>query len=830
MLNRVLLIWRTQFGHYRQHPAQGLFLLIGLSLGVAILLGTLIVSSAAKSSFESAQKTVGGQIVATIRPINGQKTLPESTYVTLRRNGFTQIIPQVEGQVRLENTRFMSVLGIDIFALMQSSSGQPKNNDQGVDDGALSLLSFSFEPYQALVSQTLAKLHNLTNGDTIKLIDGQTLPIIKVVSNDFGSGYNLLCDLRCAQGLLSLPAQLTSIALTAHPDNIEQLKALLPADTALIFPRKNAENTALTDAFFLNITAVSFLAFLVGCFIAFNAVRFSVLQRMNMVQQLRLVGVTFSEIAFALLLELLTWAFLASIVGCLLGWIIAGFLLPAAGLTLAQLFQGKNLLMLGEISDWWSYALLISLIATATATVQPFWQLAKQQPLQSRTESASKSYLGYFGLVTLIAGGLLTLLPHSQTLGFVIAACWFIGGTLLVPGTLVLLYGWLSKSRKLLYYPKLQWAVADGKFNLNKMSVAMMAFTVAIAAGIAITTMVSSFRLALEDYLNQALSEDLYLMPDRAQVVDIKQFLDQREDVALAYRFYHTVTMLNTGNKSVKSGVRGLSNHKLRQNSISLEKQVDQLWPKFQQRKGILINQTLAFQQQLQVGDTVFLKVKDSEVEAQILGVFFSYGSTSSSLIIDQQWFKAIWPKVDTVEIGVFQQDDGNVDDLIGALKDNFQLKTHHSIKPQEMKALAMRIFKQTFQVTQLLIVFTLLIAAIGIYCACYSAQLDKQHQLTLLKVLGIKNSEIAGLSLLQLFFNAVVASLIAIPLGIIIAWASVHIVLQYSFGWHFAIVPQATMLVGIVASAIGIALLAGLIPLYSLSKKTVMSAFRESV
>ena len=103
MLARVFLIWRTFLSHYRQHPTQGLFLLIGLSLGVAMLLGTLIVGSAAKTAFLSAQKLVGGQVVANITSVTGQRTMSENIYVKLRRNGITKAIPRVEGFLRLDN-------------------------------------------------------------------------------------------------------------------------------------------------------------------------------------------------------------------------------------------------------------------------------------------------------------------------------------------------------------------------------------------------------------------------------------------------------------------------------------------------------------------------------------------------------------------------------------------------------------------------------------------------------------------------------------------------------------------------------------------------------
>ncbi|MCG8603498.1 ABC transporter permease, partial [bacterium] len=135
----------------------------------------------------------------------------------------------------------------------------------------------------------------------------------------------------------------------------------------------------------------------------------------------------------------------------------------------------------------------------------------------------------------------------------------------------------------------------------------------------------------------------------------------------------------------------------------------------------------------------------------------------------------------------------------------------------------------QTFQATNLLTLFTLLIAAVGIYCAYYAAEVDRERHLTLLRVLGVNNREITQLSLLQLFFNAFVACVIALPLGVLIAWVSVHVILQYSFGWHFNLSYRPGYLAGILVAGILVALSAGFIPLYRSSKKTIITAFRKT-
>ena len=842
MLARVFLIWRTFLSHYRQHPAQGLFLLIGLSLGVAMLLGILIVSSAAKTAFLSAQKLVGGQVVANIIPVTGARTLSEKIYVELRRNGITKAIPRVEGFLRLDNGAFLSIQGVDAFSQMQWSartSSKPSPQETKPFDrrfglpgkqnvsSQLDIISFSFPPYRSLISEAYAKVLDVKDGDTLVLDDGRPLPAIRIVPNDFGIGYSLLCDLRCAQELLSRPGELTSIVLTeVNPAATTKIKALLPKGTALRFPKKSAENQALNDAFFLNLTAVAFLAFLVGCFIAFNAVRFSVLQRLIIVRQLRLCGVTLREVSLALLMELILWALLASVIGCLLGWLLAGFLMPGVGLTLAQIFQGKNILEITAVQNWWLLALAISLIATATATIRPFWQLAHHKPLQSDALKKSNLSLNYIAIFLLLAGGLLTLLPQSQLLGFLVSACWILGAALLIPGGLLLLYSWLGRFKGLVNFPKLHWAIQDGKFSHARLSVAIMAFTIAIAAGIAITTMVGSFRYAFEGFLEKTLSEDLFLRPSSTDHEEIKNFLDEQTDVAFVSGFYVNRAFIGEQICSVF----GLANNIHPQSSISLEKQAPQLWQKFHNRHGVLVNQTLAFQQELKLGDKFNTTINKKPLEVEVLGIYLNYGDPKAAFGMDKEWLLELRPDLQSSGMGVYMQAGKSVDKLLESLKSRFNLMTHQYIKPQEIKVLALKTFNQTFLATNLLTIFTLLIAAVGIYCACYAAEVDRERQLTLLKLLGIKNLELTLLSMLQLFFNSFVACLVALPLGLLIAWVSVHIILQYSFGWHFNLSYQPLKIAAILIIAILVALSAGLIPLYRLGRKTVITAFREAI
>lgn len=839
MLRRLLLLWWTLLSHYKKHPAQLIFLLIGLSLGVAMLLATLIVSAVAKDSFLSAQQSLGFQASAIILPVQGRQSFPEDVYIKLRLAGVTDVIPVVEGRIKTSQGQYLTLQGIDAFSLLhQSSDSQTvtRNNPWNKAGSALELsenktaqlmLEFSFSPYSALFSESYGKVHHLSDGMTVSLSNGEVLPPLRQVNDDAGLGYYLLCDVRCAQQYLNYKARLTSILVTSLNDSsLDTVLNLLGPEARLVFPDTTVNSSAFSDAFLLNLVAIGYLAFLVGIFIAFNAVRFSVLQRATLIRQLRLVGATAHEVFIALMFELLGWAVVTSFIGCILGWSLASLILPSVGYTLKQLFFSNNILLISEIYSWWGLALVISIGATIIATLYPFWKLSQQKPLESERIQNQSSQRLNLAIVVLITGGIMTLLPPSQTLGLLITACLFIGGALLIPTFIGLFYQLFSQVPSLENFPRWHWLVNDGKYYSNRHSIAMMALTVAIAASISITIMIGSFRVTFSNYLEQSLAESLYFRLNETQVTDIETFLGTRGDVSLTYRFY----LFDIGIENQSGFVRGMSDHRLRHDSVPLEQQAADVWQRFHKREGVLINQAAALAFKLNTGDSINVTINQKKLGLDVLGVYYSYGSLKPAIVIDDQWLLAIQPDLVSTRLGVFAAPDTDIDPLLENLIQRFNLQSHNYIKPNQLKLMAFTLFEQTFKATSLLSLVILLIAAIGVYSANFIGQKDRVGQLTLLRIIGLNSRELFFLSWLQVLINSLIVCLVTLPLGILIAWTSVNLVLRYSFGWYFPLYIEPLPLLSILVGSILITLLAVVAPLYQSSKKTVINSLATDI
>src|SRR5207237_6640945 len=110
--------------------------------------------------------------------------------------------------------------------------------------------------------------------------------------------------------------RLSRIDLIATPVQAAAIAARLPAGLSLVPASEQADTvTQLTAAFQLNLTAFSLLALIVGMFLIYNTVMFSVVQRRRMLGILRCLGVTDREIFSLVMIE----SALLGAIGALLG-------------------------------------------------------------------------------------------------------------------------------------------------------------------------------------------------------------------------------------------------------------------------------------------------------------------------------------------------------------------------------------------------------------------------------------------------------------------------------------------------------------------------------
>ena len=388
--------------HWRRHPMQLATLLIGLISATALWSGVQALNQQARTSYDRAAATFGGARMPMLVPRQGA-SLPQQIFVDLRRAGWP-VSPVLEGRLQIGG-RSYRLLGVEPITLPVEVGAAPTI-------GKGDLQSFISPPGQTLVApETLSEL-DLIEGARPEASDGTRLPPLRKLPQMVPGV--LVVDIGVAQNLLHRPDEISRLLVGTAKGPHAPLESIADDRLRLVPADSESDLERLTDSFHLNLTAFGLLSFFVGLFIVNSAVGLAFEQRLPMLRTLRACGVSARKLNAVLVLELVTLALLAGLIGLVCGYLIAAALLPDVAASLRGLYGAE---IPGELTlkpQWWFAGLAISIIgallaATASllkairlpvlAIAQPrAWQQAQRRWLTLQAASA----VAVFGAAALL--------------------------------------------------------------------------------------------------------------------------------------------------------------------------------------------------------------------------------------------------------------------------------------------------------------------------------------------------------------------------------------------------------------------------------------------
>jgi putative ABC transport system permease protein len=325
MPSRVIL--RLAGRYISRRLFQSILFVLGVALGVAVVIAIDVANGSASRAFNLSTESITGK--ATNQIIAGPGGLPSALYTQIRLDlGIREAAPIVEQYVSSPDLgeQPLLLLGVDPFAEPPFRSYLTTVTVEGDQQTAFEALNrFIAEPNTVLISGALASRYGVEAGDsiTIRPRGRETqVRVVGVIETEDGVSTQaldtlLLTDIATAQELVGQQGSISRIDLILPTNyDLAPLRALLPAGATLTTP--NEQNSALqqmTAAFELNLQALSLLALVVGIFLIYNTVTFSVVQRRGTIGILRALGATRGQIFTLILSE----AVLLGIVGVALG-------------------------------------------------------------------------------------------------------------------------------------------------------------------------------------------------------------------------------------------------------------------------------------------------------------------------------------------------------------------------------------------------------------------------------------------------------------------------------------------------------------------------------
>ena len=240
------------------------------------------------------------------------------------------------------------------------------------------------------------------------------------------------------------------------------------------------------------------------------------------------------------------------------------------------------------------------------------------------------------------------------------------------------------------------------------------------------------------------------------------------------------------------------------------------VWDGVRDGTQVLVSEQLGRRLRLRIGNEIRIVATSGVWVVRIGAVYADYGNPRGQLVVNVDQLARRYPEAERTRFGV-RVAPADVPALMTTLDGRFAGAT---IADQATsKAEARRVFSRTFAVTSALNAFTLGVAGIALFTSLLTLGQARLPQLAPLWAIGLTRRQIAGLELVKTIALALLTALLALPLGIVVAWCLIEVVNVKAFGWRLPLEVFPGQLAQLVIVAILAAFVATLLPAIRLAR-----------
>jgi putative ABC transport system permease protein len=827
-----------------------LLALIGLSIGVGTIIAVDIATASSGRAFQLSMQAVNG--AATHAIVGGPQGVDERLYVDLRLGrvggqSHAALAPVVEGYVVVHD-RDMQLVGVDPLAAPELTSGKQESGRLGSSGG--DPVSWFTRPGAVVMAAGTARELGLSVNQTFELeVGGRTYPAVLIATlQGDQAGYDslFLTDISQAQEWLGMQGRLSRIDVRV-PEGAQgstaanELRAALPVGVRLEEASGRAHQSVdMTAAFTTNLQAMSLLALLVSTLLIYGAISFAVVQRRRIIGILRALGATRGEVFTIVLTEAAVLGVVGAGLGLVLGVLIGRGLVHLVSQTINDLYfvvaVNETVLPTASVVK----ALLAGFGTALAGAWLPALEVAGSSPqlglrrsvLESRAVTLARKLLIASGVLAVASAGVALTSGRSLLAGFVALFLLLLSAATLTPAVLralarsaAVVAGRVSPIARLVF--------GDVAASLSRTGVAVAALGMALAAMIGVSIMVESFRESLRDWLAQTMRADIYVTapgpgagrPERKIDPDLFRALLATPGV-VDYGVSRRVTVdLPSGPiplDAVQLAHNGYANMALTVGNP------DVTWPAFE-KGAVVISEPLAYRTRLKIGNSVTLPTDSGPRAFTIAGIYQEYGNERGTVLMSLQVYRRFWHDNGITAAGIYVASGHSLDQVMASFRAAARGRQSLFIRSNaDLRALSMSIFERTFVITRVLYWLAAGVAAVGLVSALLAWELERAHDLAILRSLGLTP---VGAGLLiegQTGFMGLVALIAAIPSGLLTALLLIDVINRRAFGWRIDIHLSVAQFTNALLLAIVAALVAGLYPSLRVARAPIAADIRE--
>ncbi len=845
-----------------RHPIQFAIMALGIALGVAVMVGIDIANASAARAFDLSTSAVTGR--ATHAIVGSPQGVDESIYARLRtdpqwRNKLESapLVIAYAVSPQLGEVPF-TLLGIDPFAEapFRSYLGAQQQTRQ---ETIASLLTV---PGAILLSAPTAQQYGLepcaqrpsaiNNSCSLTLsINGETRQVYLTGLLEPSDGFSrraletiILTDIATAQSLSGTGNKLTQIDLIL-PDNFDStaLSAALPDGMLLVTSelRTNQVNE-MTAAFRFNLTALSLLALLVGIFLIYNTMTFSVVQRRPMFGTLRSIGYTREQVFSMVLGEAALVGVLGAGLGLGLGILLGQGAVQMVTQTLNDIYFIVSVRGLQVPASSLLKGGLAGLFASILAAAPPAWEAASVPPrlalsragLESKASTAV-NLVAELGVFAALIGAVILAIPtRNLIISFGGTFAVIIGLAALTPLVTVTSMHILGEPLGKLFGFLGRLAPRNVIRSQSRTAVAVAALMIAVSVTIGVQVMINSFRSTVQIWLEQAMRGDIYISAQGLSATRLDTPLDPDViSVAQGYPLAESSIAIRVSMVESEHGPVELV-------AASTERPMDarlflavrgnpQQAGREMKAGAILLSEPLANRLGIfTTGGSLSLLTPKGWQSFPIAGIYADYTSTRGTVRMSLDVYRRLWGDERLNGVVLFLTPGSDIDAVTTDLRTQLANFPKIQVNPSRtLRREAMVVFDRTFAITTAMQLVTTLVAFIGVLSSLLAVQLEKAREMGILRALGLTVDEMRRLTLWETGLLGASAGLLSLPTGYILAWILIFVINQRSFGWTLQMHTEPAPFVQAFLLAIGASLLAALYPAWRLGGMQAAEALR---
>ncbi|WP_019832909.1 ABC transporter permease [Sphingomonas sp. PR090111-T3T-6A] len=828
--SRLALMWLIA-GEWRWHPARFIATGIAIAVGVALGFAVHLVNGSALASFDQAVSGVSGAADLQVRartPLGFDERLYPSVATA---PGVADASPVVSLPAEARAGRF-TLLGLDAIRAGSVTPGLVGSPATGPDTRG----DLLFAPDALFLSRAALRATGARIGERITITANGRSAGFTVAGSLPGAAEGQpigVIDIAAAQWRFGRLGKLDrlDLKLAGRPAAEASLGPLLPADAILATGQTEArQGDTLSRAYRVNLDMLALVALLTGGFLVFSAQSLSVARRLRAFALVRTLGLPRSGIVAAVTMEGLVIGILGAGTGLLLGYGMAAFALTYFGGDLGGgYFEGGA----ASIAFQPGAAVAFFLLGLAAAL------LGSALPARIAGRAAPAAALKNAGdmidprapvawrpaLLLLLVGAACAQSPAIDglpILGFVSMALLLAGGVAGVPW----LAHWLLapwRMRHLSSPPRLL-AVRHVQGAPGQAAIALCGIVASTALMIAMAMMVTSFRVAVDDWLGQVLSADLYVRDENGD--GFNPALQHRmagvpgiAHIAFSRQIPLTVTSDRPPIQLIARPVGGEAGGP----PLVLLSQM----PPTGKAVSIWVSEPAGRLYGWKTGDMVQLPVGRSHRQFEVAGVWRDYARQQGAIVIRDTDYDRLTGDTGRDEASILLRPGTDAATLRRKLAPLLPPGASMA-EPRTLRAYALQLFDRSFAITYVLEAVAILVGLAGVAATMSAQTIARTKEFGMLRHLGLTKKQIVLMLGTEGALLGLIGGFAGVALGALLGQVLIRVINPQSFHWTMATRWPIGTIAGVMAALIVAAALTAMIAGRRATAPDAVAAVRE--